>query len=67
MGRKPANTKVEFDAPATVAELIDALEDLRASVGSDALVRVTGFIEFNPDGPHVRAISAHRPASVHDA
>lgn len=60
MGRKEA-TLIEFDSPATVAELIEALEDLRARVGPDAVVRTRGFVEFNSRGPRVKAISADRP------
>jgi hypothetical protein len=63
MARKNPGSKIEFDSPATVAELLDALEDLRARIGPNALVRVTGFIEIHGDGPHVKAISAHPPAT----
>jgi hypothetical protein len=52
---------IRFDQPATVADLLEALEDLRAQVGPDAVVRVTGVIEFNINGPRVAAISADRP------
>jgi hypothetical protein len=60
MSRTTVN-KIEFDEPATIGELIEALEDLRAAVGNDAQPRVTGFIELNTNGPRVKAISAERP------
>lgn len=63
MGRKES-TLIEFDSPATVAERIEALEDLRAKVGPDAVVRVVGFVEFNSRGPRVKGISAEVPARV---
>jgi hypothetical protein len=62
MPRK-TSTKIEFDGPATIAELIEALEDLRAQVGPKATPRVAGFIEFNANGPRVKAISAEPLAS----
>ena len=54
--------KIEFDGPATIAELIDALEDLRAKAGPDATPRVQGYIEIDLlRGPRVRAISVDLP------
>lgn len=59
MARKTSKIhKIEFDEPATIAELIEALEDLRASHGPNAVPRVAGFLEFNANGPHVKAVSA---------
>lgn len=49
--------KIEFDGPATIAELIEALEELRAKAGPDATPRVQGCIEFDLRGPRVAAIS----------
>lgn len=61
MARVDPKHKIEFDQPATIAELIEALEDLRDQVGPGWLVRSTGFIELHKDGPHVRTITAHEP------
>jgi hypothetical protein len=55
--------QISFDSPATVAELIEALQDLRAQVGNDALVRMTGFIEFHQHGPRIKSVSAEKPKS----
>ncbi|RSD26363.1 hypothetical protein [Amycolatopsis eburnea] len=55
--------KIEFSEPATVAELIEALEDLRAKAGPDATPRVAGFLEFDLNGPRVRAISVDLPTA----
>lgn len=44
MARKDPGSKIEFDSPATIAELIEALEDLRARYGNDARIRVAGFL-----------------------
>jgi hypothetical protein len=51
---------ITFDAPATVAEMIEALEDLRAQYGPEARVRVTGFMKGNDllKGPHVKTVMA---------
>jgi hypothetical protein len=52
---------IQFDQPATIAETIEALEELRIMLGPEALVRVTGFVEFNVAGVHLKAITAHHP------
>lgn len=52
---------VDFDQPPTIAQLIEALEDLRASCGPDAVPRVTGQLEFHMRGPRVASVSAERP------
>jgi hypothetical protein len=59
MSRKLTN-KIEFDSPATVAELIEALEDLRAAVGSDAIVRTRNRADFHALGGRIKSISAER-------
>lgn len=60
--------KIEFDSPATIAELIEALEDLRAKAGPDATPRVVGCIEFDLiNGPRVRAISVDLPTPAERA
>jgi len=52
---------VEFDTPPTVDELAMALELLRKRAGGDAVVRVSGVIEFNTRyGPRIRTIRAER-------
>lgn len=56
--------EIEFDAPATIAELIEALEDLRAKAGPDATPRVLGCLEFDLRGPRVRAISVDLPTTT---
>jgi len=56
MARKP--TAIEFSEPATIAEMIEALEDLRARYGPDAQVRTRNYIEFNAAGGRVSAITA---------
>lgn len=58
MARK-RTPKIEFSSPATVAELIEAAEDLRAAAGPDALVRtvadISGGLSFK--GYHISAIT----------
>jgi hypothetical protein len=50
---------IEFGKPPTVAELIVALELLEKRAGGDAVVRVSGCIEFNIKlGPRIAAIRA---------
>lgn len=50
---------IEFDKPPTVAELIVALELLEKRAGGDAVVRVSGVIEFKPRvGPRIASIRA---------
>lgn len=50
-------SKVEFDGPATIGDLIEALEELRDEHGADAVPRFTGVIEFNLNGQRVAALS----------
>lgn len=52
--------KIEFEGLATVGEMIEALEDLRARVGPDAEVRVTPKSEFSSKGMRVKAVTAER-------
>lgn len=56
MARKKIS-KVEFDGPATIDDLIEALEELRNEHGADAVPRFTGVIEFNLHGSRVAALS----------
>lgn len=56
----PRITRIEFDTPATVGELIEALEDLRARFGADAIVRTTNYVEFNTAGTRVKSVTASR-------
>jgi hypothetical protein len=50
-------SKVEFDGPATINDLLEALEELRDEHGGDKVPRFTGVIEFNINGQRVAAIS----------
>jgi hypothetical protein len=52
--------KIEFEDVMTVADMIEAAEDLRARFGPDAQVRVTCKVEFNPEGQRVTAVTAER-------
>lgn len=53
--------KIEFDPVMTVADMIEAGEDLRARFGPDAEVRVTCAVEFDlQNGPRVTAVTAER-------
>lgn len=52
--------KIQFDVPPTVADLADAVEDLRSLVGPNAVVRVLGVIEFDLNGTRIAAITASR-------
>lgn len=56
-----ATHTIRFTTPPTVAETLSALEDLRAQVGPDAVVRVTGVIEFDVRGCRIASLSAERP------
>ena len=56
MARKKIS-KVEFDGPATIGDLIEALEELRDEHGTDAVPRFTGLIEFSVHGQRVAALS----------
>lgn len=50
---------IEFEPCATVADLIEAVEDLRAKVGPDAIVRTrSAGGAFDKHGPRVRSITA---------
>jgi hypothetical protein len=60
--------KIEFDGPATIAELIEALEDLRAKAGPDATPHVLGCLEFDLQrGPRVQALSVDLPTPTERA
>ncbi|WP_410676683.1 hypothetical protein [Amycolatopsis sp. cmx-4-68] len=60
--------KIEFDGPATIAELIEALEDLRAKAGPDATPHVSGCLEIDlARGPRVAAICVDLPTSAERA
>lgn len=53
-------SKIEFEGLATIADMIEACEDLRARFGPDAEVRVTCKSEFNTQGMRVKAVTAER-------
>lgn len=59
----PRIYKIEFDDPATINELIEGLEDLRAHYGNDAVVRVTVVPEISMKGVRVKAVTADRMPS----
>jgi hypothetical protein len=50
-------SKVEFDGPATIDDLIEALTELRDEHGGGVTPRFTGVIEFNINGQRVAALS----------
>lgn len=60
---EPARAKVEFEN-ATLADLIEAVEDLRSRVPADATIRVrtTGF-SMDRDGLLLRSITAIPPTT----
>lgn len=58
MPRKAKTTqKIEFDSPATIDELIEALTELRATAGGDNTPRARTTIGFNADGGHITRIT----------
>lgn len=60
-----SHATVQFDAPATVGELITVLTVLREQHGPDAVVRTKGKgIELNVNGPRVRSISVEADGNV---
>lgn len=59
MAIKDTTAKIEFDPYATLADLAEAVEDLRARFGNDAHVRALGTMEFNMAGPHIASLTAH--------
>lgn len=50
--------KITFDSAPTVDEAIEALQELREMAGGDAILRVTGLIEINMNGPRVSVMCA---------
>jgi hypothetical protein len=55
--------KITFDTPPTIDQMMAALEEMRPVAGGDAVLRVSGVIEFDLNGPRVAAICAE-PAST---
>ncbi|GLZ36228.1 hypothetical protein Lesp02_84150 [Lentzea sp. NBRC 105346] len=59
MPRKAATAhRIEFDSPATIDELVEALTELRATFGGDATPRVRVKASFNADGGHIVKVTA---------
>lgn len=50
-------SKIEFDGPATINDLIEALTELRDEHGGDTVPRFTAVIEFNLHGQRVAGLT----------
>lgn len=62
MARRDTSLKIEFDSPATVGEMIEALEDLRSRVGDKALVRIVGSLTgWSAAGSLITAVLVDKP------
>lgn len=58
MPRKNAPHRIEFTAAATIDELIEALQELKAKAGGSATPRARTTVTFNADGGHVTRLTA---------
>jgi hypothetical protein len=66
MSRKTDNTKIEFSSPATIGELIEALEDLRSRFPANTPIRALTFLGGMRllDGSFIRTLIADPDAST---
>ncbi|ATY11580.1 hypothetical protein CU254_14765 [Amycolatopsis sp. AA4] len=58
-----SRASIDFGRPATLDELIAALQQLRAKAGGHAEPRFTSAIEFDTNGPRVTGVNVEVPDS----